>query len=44
MADKRKVIDRAAGAVVGLSGIPGRFIEGLSGADEVVDLAKRLVA
>ncbi len=30
------------GAQVGLSGIPVRFIEGLSGADEIVDLAKRI--
>lgn len=30
------------GAQVGLSGIPIRFIEGLSGADEIVDLAKRI--
>ena len=30
------------GAQVGVSGIPGRFIDGLSGGNEVVDLAKRL--
>lgn len=31
------------GAQVGLSGIPGRFIDGLIGGAEMVDLAKRLV-
>ncbi len=30
------------GAQVGVSGIPRRFIDGLSGGDEAVDLAKRL--
>lgn len=30
------------GAQVGVSGIPERFIEGLSGGNEIVDLAKRL--
>ena len=32
------------GAQVGLSGIPRRFIDGLVGGDEIVDLAKRLIA
>ena len=31
------------GAQVGLSGIPGRFVDGLTGGDEIVELAKRLV-
>lgn len=32
-----------AGAQVGLSHIPGRFIDGLSNREEIVDLARRLV-
>jgi ADP-ribosylglycohydrolase len=31
-----------AGAQAGLSAIPKRFIEGLSGGNQIVDLAKRL--
>jgi ADP-ribosylglycohydrolase len=30
------------GAQTGISGIPGRFIEGLSGGREIVDLAKKV--